>query len=144
VLGCLVASKIQSTFPDGDPFPGCVFTIKPAIYTASLAIITGFDCTAVVIAIMGAVDNPYRHRSDVIGRLRRDGLIFFLILFVLRFITLVYAGVTDPSKCYNLLPVAWSFSAIVNGRLQIQISQVIGREVIPSTEPGDSFLKLQS
>lgn len=44
-----------------------------------------FDCFAILIAALNSLDKPYRHSSDVVKSILRDGAVWFVVSRALLF-----------------------------------------------------------
>ncbi|KAJ3555505.1 hypothetical protein NM688_g2536 [Phlebia brevispora] len=82
-----------------------------AVWIALLA----FDVFILVMIVLNALAQPYRHGADVFRRLRRDGVIGFVVRF--RLLSIVLTAILPPDTIFVSPIIQWVLNSVFLSRL---------------------------
>ncbi|TFK33996.1 hypothetical protein BDQ12DRAFT_657419 [Crucibulum laeve] len=101
----------------------CVFVVKPMFSQWLIGLLSFLDVCVISLTILNALDKPHRTNMDVLLALHRDGLKFFVLLFVIRFSALLMIVLGGLGDSFVLLPVMWALSTTINSRLLLRVGK---------------------
>ncbi|THU96984.1 hypothetical protein K435DRAFT_79281 [Dendrothele bispora CBS 962.96] len=121
VLAVITVIKVQ---PVTHFFPfvnTCGFLEIPKTLPYVLGSLLLFDLFLIVMAIFNALETPHDTHAEVFERLHRDGARLFLVLFILRLITLIMSVVGNPADTFAVLSVVWSLNSVLISRIHLRV-----------------------
>ncbi|KIP04458.1 hypothetical protein PHLGIDRAFT_129483 [Phlebiopsis gigantea 11061_1 CR5-6] len=102
----------------------CLVLSDSAEGTAFWGCMVGFDAFAILLAIVNALDRPYRQSTDVLSSLRRDGAAWFIGLFFLRLMNFVIF-LTRPAPQKLLVAFfLWAMVPVTLARLIMRVENI--------------------
>ncbi|KAJ3559560.1 hypothetical protein NM688_g269 [Phlebia brevispora] len=118
----------------------CLVIEQPKFVVAAWGCMCAFDFLTIVLALANSLHRPYRHHIDVLKNFRRDGAIFFIIVFLLRLINMILFAVLPPLDPFVVAFLEWSMVSITLSRLILRIESMKPRHGINTWIPAtDSY-----
>ncbi|GJE88917.1 hypothetical protein PsYK624_050050 [Phanerochaete sordida] len=102
----------------------CILASQTAPTKAFWGCLLAFDVVAIIIGLVNSLDRPYKHRTDVVQSLQRDGAAWFVGIALLRVINFVL-GIVMPSTEVLLLAFnAWALINVTLTRLVLRVEEL--------------------
>ncbi|KAJ3559558.1 hypothetical protein NM688_g270 [Phlebia brevispora] len=102
----------------------CLVIEQPKFVVAAWGCMCAFDFCTIVLALANSFHRPHRHHLDVLTNFRRDGAIFFIIVFLLRLINMVLFAVLPPLDPFIVAFLEWSMVSITLSRLILRVESL--------------------
>ncbi|KAF9646254.1 hypothetical protein BDM02DRAFT_3118914 [Thelephora ganbajun] len=105
----------------------CLVSHSPHLANGIWAAMVSFDVFVFGLVLINAVDRPYREASEVVLSLRKDGIIFFLAILVIRAFNLIFSLKTGRSETFLVVYLMWVTFSITICRLVLRIEATTGQ-----------------
>ncbi|KAJ6572155.1 hypothetical protein B0H19DRAFT_1256062 [Mycena capillaripes] len=122
---CISVIIILAELTYFEPLQTCRFGTKPKVVTAMLGVLSFFDFSLVLLIVFNAMDRPRLTDVKIVSELQRDGLGFFLTIFVLRFVDTIVSIFQDTTPVFLAMTTVWGFCTIVNARLHMRLEGLV-------------------
>ncbi|KIP04455.1 hypothetical protein PHLGIDRAFT_129480 [Phlebiopsis gigantea 11061_1 CR5-6] len=120
-LGHEAALQYRENMLYSEAFHSCIIMKQPDAVKGMWGCMTAFDVLAAVIAILNSFDRPWRHPSDIINSLRKDGTLWSSAVFGIRLLNLVINLTATPATVFVFSANAWALISIILSRLIVHI-----------------------
>ncbi|KAJ3553398.1 hypothetical protein NM688_g3636 [Phlebia brevispora] len=118
VLG---AKSIYDSASYASAFNVCVLSKNPkALMGVWISTLT-FDVVTVALLIINAFAQPYRQRAQIVERVKRDGVVCFIIIIVGSLVMLVISVAAGTNGTFEAAFIVWSCDAIVVSWLVLEV-----------------------
>ncbi|KAI0337291.1 hypothetical protein BDW22DRAFT_1488411 [Trametopsis cervina] len=134
VLGILAMKQIYGYATYIPSIKTCASIAKPAWLNSAWACVVAFDTFTVILALLNVLDRPRHRDSDIPSYLNADGAPYFLLIFVLRWITLTLLIKIPLAHYFTAIFILWPLTVITLSRfiLATELSRRQARQP-PST-----------
>ncbi|KAI0341071.1 hypothetical protein BDW22DRAFT_321469 [Trametopsis cervina] len=102
----------------------CLLVQKPTGLIGVWAAMCGFDLFAISMAVLNALQRPYRHTAEVVNKFKRDGAVLFVGLFLLRVLDLILAIALDKDEVFVTAFFVWCMVSITTCRLILRVAAI--------------------
>lgn len=124
ILGLKATIKYREVASFSSELRTCLANELPVDLKYYWGFAIAFDCFAILIAALNSLDKPYRHSSDVVKSILRDGAVWFVALSCLRFVNAVLWMKLPPLEVYVISFNLWAFTSITLSRFILRVEML--------------------
>jgi len=109
---------------DGIVYKTCVFTSPARFFVGIWCPQVAFELYTFGLTVMNSAERPRRAQIKLITNLNRDGLLYIVVLFLIRTLNMLLSAIPDAALNLMVTFFAWSITILTLSRLVLRVEDM--------------------